>query len=146
MESPVRPVSSVSNAFDRITLVAPNTVKARLVSKVVGRFSGQKWDYELPEDFAQEFFELSKELLSFSFIVIPKSYFNREGICSDLNVFVDGSQSILSEVALLLRKVATDQPVAPEVVFMIGKVRVGPMEALTIQKLELQASVLALRL
>ena len=45
----------VSSVFDPIGLVAPYTVKARLLLKDSWRISGQKWDDDLPEEIKKQF-------------------------------------------------------------------------------------------
>ena len=131
--------------FDLVVLVAPDTVKARLLLKVIWRLSGQRWDNETPEDSAHQFFEWSRELPSLSSEIIPRSYFKHEVHCLELHVFGDGSQTVLSAVVFLRRKVVFNQNVILELAFVIFKVRVAPMKALTNPKLGLKAAVLALR-
>ena len=57
-------------------------------------------------------------------------------------MFGETSQNVFGAVAFLQEKVVNYQTVALELAFVIGKVRVAPMKALTSQKLELQAAVL----
>ena len=61
-------------------------------------------------------------------------------------MFGDSSQDIFSAVAFLRAKVTTPHGSRTELAFVLGKARVAPMKALTITKLELQASLLASRL
>ena len=61
-------------------------------------------------------------------------------------MFGDSSQDVFSAVAFLRGKVATTTGYTTELVFVFGKARVASMKALTIPKLELQASLLAARL
>ena len=48
-------LSLVSKVFDIIGLVAPFTVRARLLLKDIWLVSGQHWDDELPQDIVQRF-------------------------------------------------------------------------------------------
>ena len=43
-------LSFVSSVFDPVGLVAPYTVRARLLLEDILKISGQTWDDELPED------------------------------------------------------------------------------------------------
>ena len=61
-------------------------------------------------------------------------------------MFGNSSQDIFSAVALLRAKVTAPHGSRTELAFVLGKARVAPMKALTIPKLELQASLLASRL
>ena len=47
----------VSSVYDPIGLVAPYTVKARLLLKDIWRLSGQHWDDDLPPDVVTKFLE-----------------------------------------------------------------------------------------
>ena len=48
-------LSFVSSVFDPIGLVAPYTVRARLLLKDIWRFSGQQWDDPLPNELCRRF-------------------------------------------------------------------------------------------
>ena len=50
-------LSFVSSVFDPIGLVAPYTVRARLLLKEIWRISGQQWDNPLPLDLNAKFLE-----------------------------------------------------------------------------------------
>ena len=50
-------LSFVSSVFDSVGLVAPYTVRARLLLKDMWKISGQSWDDELPEDIRVKFLE-----------------------------------------------------------------------------------------
>ena len=80
-------LSLVSAVYDPIGLVAPYTVKARLLLKDIWRLSGQKWDDVLPDDIVTKFTDWSSELGSLSEIVIPRSYFPRNVERLELHVF-----------------------------------------------------------
>ena len=133
--------------YDPIGLVAPYTIKARLLLKDIWRLSGQQWDDDLPPDLVTKFLEWSKELPSLSDITIPRAYFTGEIEALELHLFGDSSQEVFSAVAFLRAKVtAKGIRSTTELAFVFGKARVAPMKALTIPKLELQASLLASRL
>ena len=66
-------LSLVSAVYDPIGLVAPFTVKARLLLKDIWRLSGQQWDDNLPEDIVKKFLEWRSELPTLGDITIPRS-------------------------------------------------------------------------
>ena len=139
-------LSLVSAVYDPIGLVAPYTVKARLLLKDIWRLSGQKWDDVLPDDIVTKFTDWSSELGSLSEIVIPRSYFPRNVERLELHMFGDSSQDVFSAVAFLRGKMVSKHGSSTELAFVFGKARVAPMKALTIPKLELQAALLSARL
>ena len=140
-------LSLVSAVYDPIGLVAPYTVKARLLLEDIWRLIGQQWDDELPPDCVTKFLEWSTELTTLSDITIPRAYFVGEIEALELHLFDDSSQEVFSAVAFLRAKVtAKDSGSTTELAFVFGKARVAPMNAFTIPKLELQASLLASRL
>ena len=113
----------------------------------IWRLNGPQWDDELPPDLVTKFLEWSKELPTLSDITIPRAYFVGEIEALELHLFDDRSQEVLSAVAFLRAKVtAKNSGLTTELAFVFGKARVAPMKALTIPKLEFQASLLASRL
>ena len=62
-------------------------------------------------------------------------------------MFGDSSLDIFSAVAFLRARVTTPTgKIKTELAFVLGKARVAPMKVMTVQKLELQAALLAARL
>ena len=140
-------LSLVSSVYDPIGLVAPYTVKARLLLKDIWRLSGQQWDDDLPPEVVSKFLDWSEELPGLSDIVIPRAYFQGKVETLELHLFGDSSQDVFSAVAFLRAKVVKkENQEQTQLAFVFGKARVAPMKALTIPKLELQASLLAARL
>ena len=138
--------------YDPIGLVAPYTVKARLLLKDIWRLSGQQWDNDLPPEVVSKFLDWSQELpglsgYQVSYQVIPRPYFQGKVETLELHLFGDSSQDVFSAVAFLRAKVVNkENQEQTQLAFVFGKARVAPMKALTIPKLELQASLLAARL
>ena len=92
------------------------------------------------------FLEWSKDLPTLSDITIRRAYFVGETEALELHLFGDSSQEVFNAVAFLRAKVtAKERASTTELAFVFGKTRVAPMKALTIPKLELQASLLASR-
>ena len=140
-------LSLVSSVYDPIGLVAPYTVKARLLLKDIWRLSGQQWDDDLPPEVVSKFLDWSEELPGLSDIVIPRAYFQGKVETLELHLFGDSSQDVFSAVAFLRAKVVKkENQEQTQLAFVFGKARVAPMKTLTIPKLELQASLLAARL
>ena len=139
-------LSLVSAVYDPIGLVAPFTIKARLLLKDIWRLSGQQWDDNLPDEIVTKFLEWSRELSTLNEITIPRSYFCQTVEMIELHVFGDSSQDAFSAVAFLRGKLINDHGVVTQLAFVFGKARVAPMKALTVPKLELQAALLAARL
>ena len=139
-------LSVVSAVYDPIGLVAPFTVQARLLLKDIWRLGGQQWDADLPNEIVTKFNEWSKQLPTLSEIQIPRSYFEERVESLELHMFGDSFQDVFRAVAFLRGKISTATGYTTELAFVFGKARVAPMKALSIPKLELQASLLAARL
>ena len=139
-------LSLFSTVFDPIVLVAPFTVRARLLLKNIWRVSGQQWDDQLPSDIAQKITEWVIDLPRLSEKAIPRSYFPDDVDQIELHVFGDNSQVVFSAVAFLRGRPCVATNGNPFLSFVIGKTRVAPMKSLTVPKLELQAALLAARL
>ena len=140
-------LSLVSAVYDPIGIVAPFTIKARLLLKDIWRLSGQQWDDNLPDDIVTKFLDWSKELSTLNEITIPRSYFCQTLETIELHVFGDSSQDAFSAVAFLRGKLINDHNVVTQLAFVFGKARVAPVKAyLTVPKLDLQTALLAARL
>ena len=127
-------LSLISAVYDPIGLIAPFTVKARLLLKDIWRLSGQKWVDVLAQDMRDSFLEWRSELPMLSEIVIPRCFFQQPVDEIELHVFGDSSKDVF-----LRGRTASET----EIAFVFGKARVAPMETLTIPELELPAALLA---
>ena len=137
-------LSFVSSVFDPIGLVAPYTVKARLLLKDIWRISGQKWDDDLPEEIKKQFLEWYSGLHLLGSLTIPRSYFTEPFDRIELHMFGDSSQHVFCAVAFLRARLASSRQT--ELAFVFGKARVASKKALSFPKLELPAALLATRL
>ena len=99
--------SFVSSVFDPIGLVAPYTVKARLLLKDIWRISGQKWDDDLPEEIKKLFLEWHSGPHLLGSLTIPRSYFTDSFDRIDLHMFGDSSQNVFCAVAFLCARLAS---------------------------------------
>ena len=137
-------LSFVSSVFDPIGLVAPDTVKARLLLKDIWRISGQKWDDDLPEEIKKQFLEWHSGFHLFGSLTKRRSYFTGTFDRIELHMFGDSSQDVFCAVNFLCARLASSHQT--KLAFVFGKARVAPMETLSIPKLELQVALLATHL
>ena len=137
-------LSFVSSVFDPIGLVAPYTVRARLLLREIWRISGQQWDNPLPLDLNAKFLEWRSGLPILGQLIIPRCYFPSAVDKIELHMFSDSSQELFCAVGFLRARIIDTHE--KKLAFILGKARVAPMKAFSIPKLELQASLLATRL
>ena len=138
-------LSTVSSIFDPIGLIAPFTIRARLLLKQLWKSTGQQWDEEIPKDSQSQFLEWCSELENISKIAVPRAFFSKPNGQYELHVFGDASAEAFAAVAYL-RQPDSKGDETSQTAFIIGKARVAPMKLLTIPKLEFQAALLASRL
>ena len=100
-------VSFVSSAFDPIGLVAPYTVRARLLLKEIWRIYGQKWDVELPVDIKTKFLAWLSGLPSLGKMSVKRSYFSAPVDWVELHMFGDSSEEVFCVVTFLRARVKT---------------------------------------
>ena len=136
-------LNRVASIFDPIGLVAPYTIKARLMLKEVWRLHGQQWDEVLSEELTEEFLHWSKALPEPSTLELQRCYFSEPVESLELQVFGDSSKEVFGAVAFRARQKSDG---STQLAFVIGKGRVAPMNSLTIPNLELEAALLASRL
>ena len=125
-------LSLVAVVFDPNGLVAPFTVRAKLLLKGIWRVSGQQWDDQLSTDTAQKITEWINKLPRLSEMTIPRRYFPVDVDQSELHVFGDSPQEVFSAVAFLRGKLCVDTNGNPFLSFVIGKARVAPMKSLRV--------------
>ena len=137
-------LSFVSSVFDPIELVAPYTVRARLLLKEIWRISGQQWDNPLPLDLNAKFLEWRFWSTHPGSTDHTEIYFPSAVDKIELHMFGDNSQEVFCAVGFLRARIIDTHET--KLAFTLGKARVAPMKAISIPKLELQASLLATRL
>ena len=137
-------LSFVCSVFEPIGLVAPYTVRARLLLKDIWRLSGQQWDDPLPIELCRRFTEWNSGLPVLVQLKIPRCYFDFPVDEVGLHMFGDSSLDVFCSVAFL--RAQKNAYSKCQLVFVFGKARVAPMKMLSIPKLELQAALLASRL
>ena len=134
----------MSSVFDPIGLVAPYTVRARLLLKDIWRLSGQQWDDPLPIELCRRFTEWHSGLPVLGQLKIPRCYFDFSVNEVELHMFGDSSLDVFCFVAFL--RAQKNACYKCQLAFVFGKARVAPIKMLSIPKLELQAALLASRL
>ena len=91
----------VSSVFDPVGLVAPYTVRARLLLKDIWKISGQSWDDELPQNMRYNFLEWHSGLRLLGRLTIPRCYFTEPVDQIELHMFGDSSQDVFCAVGFL---------------------------------------------
>ena len=96
-------LSFVSSVCDPVGLVAPNTVRARLLLKDIWKISGQSWDDELPEDIRDKLLESHSGLPLLRQLTILRCYFTEPVDQIELHMFGDSSQDVFCAVGFCER-------------------------------------------
>ena len=137
-------LSFVSSVFEPVGLIAPYTVRARLLLKDIWKIRDQSWDDELPEDIRDKFLGWHSGLPLLGQLTIPRCYFTKPVAQIELHMFLDSSQDIFCAVGFLCARLSSSHKT--QVSFIFGKARVAPKKALSIPEPELQAALLTTRL
>ena len=137
-------LSFVFSVFDPIRIVAPYTVRARLLLKEIWRICGQQWDNLLPLELNAKFLEWRSGLPILGQLIKPRCYFPSAVDKIELLMFGDSSQEVFCAVGFLRARIIDTHET--NLAFILGEARVAPIKAISIPKLELQASLLATRL
>ena len=85
-------LSFISSVFDPFGLVAPYTVRARLLLKGMWKISGQNWDDELPEDIKDKLLEWHSGLPLLGQLTIPRCNFTEPVDQIKIHMFGDSWQ------------------------------------------------------
>ena len=96
-------LSFVSSVFDPVWLVAPYTVRIRLLLKNIWKIRGQSWDDELLEDMRDKFLEWNSGLPLLGQLTIPRCYFTKPVDQIELHMFGDSSQDVFCAVGFCVR-------------------------------------------
>lgn len=138
-------LKSISSIFDLLGIGAPFLLKGR---KILQRITGDKasWDDEVGGEYVREWNAWREDLVLLQKLSFPRCYKpSTFGSVKDvsLHVFGDGC-NVGYGVACYLRQVDEHGSVAVSLV--MGKSRVSPLKPITIPRLELSASALAVKL
>ena len=112
--------------FDPIGLVAPYTVRARLLVKDIWRLSGQQWDDPLQNELCRRFTEWESGLPVLGQLKIPRYYFSFPVDEVELHKFGDSSLNVFCSVAFL--RAQKNAYSKCQLAFVFGKARVTPMK------------------
>ena len=112
-------LSRVASIFDPIGLVAPYTIKARLMLKGVWRLHGQQWDEVLSEELTEEILHSSKALPELSTLELQRCHFSEPVESLELHVFGDSSREVFRVVAILRARQKSDGSL--QLAFVTGK-------------------------
>ena len=94
-------LSFVSSVFDSMGLVAPYTVRARLLLENIWRLSGQQWNEPQPNELCRRFTECHSGLAVLGQLKIPRCYFDFPVDEVELHMFGDSSLDVFCSVAFL---------------------------------------------
>jgi len=125
-----------SQIFDPLEWATPVTICAKILLQEVWQRKCQ-WGTPIDEDITSRWLSIRSDILKFSNLILPKSYFpHLTGRVIDcIYVFADASTKAYSAVIYLLSN--------SEVSFVMFKSWVVPIKALTLPRLELMAAVTA---
>lgn len=138
-------LSTVNSLFDPLGLIAPVTIKGRLLLRDLTS-QDLEWDKPLPEDMYDEWRRWQDSLQHLKTLHIPRAYVSfsiSQAIFIELCMFSDASVKAIGAVAYLK---ATHADGHSEVGFVMGKAKLAPMPDLTIPRLELCAAVLSVEM
>lgn len=138
-------LSTVNSLFDPLGLLAPVTIKGRLLLRELS--SGNlEWDSSLPQDMYDGWRRWHDSLRSLTNLHIPRPYVTfsiSQATFIELCVFSDASVKAIAAVAYLK---VTHEDRHSEVGFVMGKAKLAPVPEPTIPRLELCAAVLAVEM
>ena len=89
------------SVFDSVGLVAPYTVRARILLKDIWKIRGQSWDDELPDEVRDKFLEWHSGLPLVGQLTIPLCYFKEPVDQIELHMFGDSLQDVFCAVGFL---------------------------------------------
>ena len=125
--------------FDPIGFATPDTIRAKILIQTLWK-RGVDWGEPLDSVLAQEWFLNLKDIVSFSYIMIPRQYFSCESNMYNvkLHLFCDASMKAYGTVAFFHKEDKTT--------FVMARGRVAPLKTLTLPQLELLGALTAARL
>ena len=94
-------LSFMSSGLDPIGLVAPYTVRIRLIQKSIWRLSCQQWDDPLPNEWCRRFTEWHPRFPVLGQLTIPRGYFDILADEVQLHMFGFSSLDVFCSVAFL---------------------------------------------
>lgn len=138
-------LQKVAALFDPLGFLAPYIIRAKILLQKLWA-SGADWDDPLGAELRAEACQWFTELADIERIYVPRCLRlcnAAELISSELHVFADASGDAYGTVAYVRCTYKTGEISCH---FVCAKTKVGPLQAVSIPRLELMASMLALRL
>ena len=134
--------SMVSSIFDPIGLLAPFVIQLKVILQNLWKL-GQTWDQAVPDDLQPRINKLVTQYATMPDISVPRQI-SPLLTSAELHIFTDASISAIS--AFIYARQPPSDTTPARLVFVLGKSRVAPIKQRSVPKLELEASVLGVRL
>ena len=134
--------SMVSSIFDPNGLLAPFVIQLKVILQNL-RKRGQTWDQPVPDDLQPRINKLATQYATMADISVPRQI-SPLITSAEFRIFTDASISAFSAV-IYARQPPSDTTPA-RFVFVLGKSSVAPIKQRSVPKLDLEASVLGVRL
>ena len=134
--------SIVSSIFDPIGLLAPFVIQLKVILQNLWK-RGQTWDQAVPDDLQPRINKLATQYATMPDIPVPRQI-SPLLTSAELHIFTDASISAFSAVIYARQPLYDTTPA--RLVFVLGKSRVAPIKKRSVPKLEIEASVLGVRL
>ncbi|XP_049276082.1 uncharacterized protein LOC125760265 [Rhipicephalus sanguineus] len=138
-------LTTVNGLYDPLGLVAPVTARAKHFLREITA-DGYDWDKPLPLHREQEWEDWKSSIQALESLQIRRPYAPisvSEAERKEIHIFCDASTQVVAAVADLK---VTDNTGRHHVGFLMGKVKLAPLDELTIPRLELCGAVLAVEL
>ena len=123
-------------------MLAPFVIQLKVILQNLWK-RGQTWDQAVPDDLRPRINKLATQYATMPDISVPRQI-SPLLTSAELHIFIDASISAFSGV-IYARQPPSDTTPA-RLVFVLGKSRVAPIKQRSVPKLELEASVLEVRL
>ena len=132
-------LSDISRIFDVLGMLAPVTIKAKILMQDLWR-EGIDWNDAISPELEKEFLTYRKNLETLSNYQIPRCYSTLKNVnYKQLVGFCDASPKAYCAI-IFIRTINDENETS--VAFVCAKTRVAPIKALTIPRLELQSAVI----
>ena len=122
-------LSFVASVFDPLGVVAPFTMRMRILLKTTWAKCGQLWDEMIAEDDKSSFLQWVSGLQQLKEMKLERNYFTTKPEVVELHIFSDASLEAMCMVACLRAETAN----GVQLCFVVGKCRIAPMKQQTIQ-------------
>ena len=130
----------VASIFDPMGFLSPVVVRGRLLLQKIWTI-GLQWDESLPPDLAQIATEWLRDIEKLNVVTVTRSLNTCED--TELHIFSDASEMAYGAVAYVRNGGLGEQF---EIRFVAAKVKVSPLQAISVARLELMAAMIGFRL